>query len=226
MLIHYVAKSANSKTGPIPVTYSERGTCPPSCGQWDSCYAEAGFHTRMTWNKVSIRGSALETVADKIRKLKPNTLWRFNVAGDLPGVGEDIDGGAIAQLVHANRGKRGFTYTHKHSARAIKFARFATERGFTVNLSADDAGHADKLAETGLPVAVVIPLDTPARTTTPQGRPIVVCPAQLKNDVTCYSCGLCQRANRKVIVGFLAHGTRAKKADAVARRVIPIKLAA
>jgi len=54
MLIHYVAKSANSKTGPIPVTYSERGTCPPSCGQWDSCYAEAGFHTRMTWNKVSI----------------------------------------------------------------------------------------------------------------------------------------------------------------------------
>jgi len=226
MLIHYVAKSANSKTGPIPVTYSERGTCPPSCGQWDSCYAEAGFHTRMTWNKVSIRGSALETVADKIRKLKPNTLWRFNVAGDLPGVGEDIDGGAIAQLVHANRGKRGFTYTHKHSARAIKFARFATERGFTVNLSADDAGHADKLAETGLPVAVVVPLDTPARTTTPQGRPIVVCPAQLKNDVTCYSCGLCQRANRKVIVGFLAHGTRAKKADAVARRVIPIKLAA
>jgi hypothetical protein len=226
MLIHYVAKSANSKTGPIPVTYSERGTCPPSCGQWDSCYAEAGFHTRMTWNKVSIRGSALETVADKIRKLKPNTLWRFNVAGDLPGVGEDIDGGAIAQLVHANRGKRGFTYTHKHSARAIKFARFATERGFTVNLSADDAGHADKLAETGLPVAVVVPLDTPARTTTPHGRPIVVCPAQIKDDVTCYSCGLCQRANRKVIVGFLAHGTRAKKADAVARRVIPIKLAA
>jgi hypothetical protein len=25
-----------------------------------------------------------------------------------------------------------------------------------------------------------------------------------------------------VIVGFLAHGTRAKKADAIARRVIPI----
>jgi len=226
MKIHFVAKSSNVKTGPIPVTYSERDTCPPSCGQRDSCYAEAGFHTRMVWDKVSIRGSALETVADKIRKLKPNTLWRFNVAGDLPGVGEDIDGGAIAQLVHANRGKRGFTYTHKHSARAIKFARFATDRGFTVNLSADDAGHADTLAETGLPVAVVVPLGTAERTTTPSGRPIVVCPAQTREDVTCYSCGLCQRANRKVIVGFLAHGTRAKKADAVARRVIPIALAA
>jgi hypothetical protein len=180
----------------------------------------------MTWDKVPQRGVNIDELASKVFRLKANTLWRFNVAGDLPGVGEEIDGAAISKLVHANRGKRGFTYTHKHSARAIKFARFATERGFTVNLSADDAGHADKLAETGLPVAVVVPLDTPERTTTPQGRPIVVCPAQTRDDVTCMTCGLCQRANRKVIVGFLAHGTRAKKADAVARKVIPIKLAA
>jgi len=226
MKVHFVAKSANVKTGPIPVTYSERDTCPPSCGQRDSCYADAGFHTRMTWDKVPQRGVNIDELASKVFRLKANTLWRFNVAGDLPGVGEEIDGAAISKLVHANRGKRGFTYTHKHSARAIKFARFATERGFTVNLSADDAGHADKLAETGLPVAVVVPLDTPERTTTPQGRPIVVCPAQTRDDVTCMTCGLCQRANRKVIVGFLAHGTRAKKADAVARKVIPIKLAA
>jgi len=226
MRVHFVAKSANVKTGPIPVTYSERDTCPPSCGQRDSCYADAGFHTRMTWDKVPQRGVNIDELASKVFRLKANTLWRFNVAGDLPGVGEEIDGAAISKLVHANRGKRGFTYTHKHSARAIKFARFATERGFTVNLSADDAGHADKLAETGLPVAVVVPLDTPERTTTPQGRPIVVCPAQTRDDVTCMTCGLCQRANRKVIVGFLAHGTRAKKADAVARKVIPIKLAA
>jgi len=226
MKVHFVAKSANVKTGPIPVTYSERDTCPPSCGQRDSCYADAGFHTRMTWDKVPQRGVNIDELASKVFRLKANTLWRFNVAGDLPGSGEEIDGAAISKLVNANRGKRGFTYTHKHSDRAIKFARFATERGFTVNLSADDAGHADKLAETGLPVAVVVPLDTPERTTTPQGRPIVVCPAQTRDDVTCMTCGLCQRANRKVIVGFLAHGTRAKKADAVARKVIPIKLAA
>jgi hypothetical protein len=223
-MIHFVAKSSNTKTGPIPITYSARDTCPPSCGQKDSCYADAGFHTRLNWDKVPTRGKDIATVAAKIRALKPATLWRFNVAGDLPGVGEDIDGPAFAQLIEANRGRRGFTYTHKHSPRAIKFARYATKRGFTVNLSADDAGHADKLAETGLPVAVVVPLGTPERTTTPAGRAIVVCPAQTKDDVTCYTCGLCARANRKVIVGFLAHGTRAKTADAIARRVIPLKV--
>lgn len=226
MKIHFVARSSNVKTGPIPVTYSERDTCPPSCGQKESCYADAGFHTRLAWDKVPMRGSDVEQIASKIAKLPANTLWRFNVAGDLPGVGEEIDGPTMSRLIHANRGKRGFTYTHKHSDRAIKFARYATKHGFTVNLSADDAGHADRLAVHGLPVAVVVPIDTPKKTTTPQGRPIVVCPAQLRDDVTCYSCGLCQRANRKVIVGFLAHGTRAKKADAIARRVIPIQVAA
>jgi hypothetical protein len=34
---------------------------------------------------------------------------------------------------------------------------------------------------------------------------------------------LCQRQNRAVIVGFRAHGTRAKIADQKARRVIPIQ---
>jgi hypothetical protein len=35
-------------------------------------------------------------------------------------------------------------------------------------------------------------------------------------------CGLCARADRRVIIGFRAHGTRARIADAKARRVIPI----
>jgi hypothetical protein len=222
MKIHFVAQSSNAKTGPIAVTYSERATCPSSCGQKESCYADAGFHTRLAWDKVPVRGGDIDQLAGKIRKLAQNSLWRFNVAGDLPGADEDIDGAALAKIVEANRGRRGFTYTHKHSSRAIKFARFATERGFTVNLSADDAGHADRLAAHGLPIAVVVPLGTAEKTRTPEGRDIVICPAQTRDDVTCYSCGLCQRANRKVIVGFLAHGTRAKKADAIARRVIPI----
>jgi hypothetical protein len=51
---------------------------------------------------------------------------------------------------------------------------------------------------------------------------IIVCPAQTRDDVTCETCGLCARADRAVIVGFRAHGTRARVADAKARRVIPI----
>ena len=90
------------------------------------------------------------------------------------------------------------------------------------DLSADDAGEADTLAATGQPTVCIVPIDTPSKTTTPAGRPIIVCPAQTREDVTCQTCGLCARADRTVIIGFRAHGTRAKIADARSRRVIPI----
>lgn len=223
MKIHFVKQSGNSKTGSIPVTYSARDTCPPSCPHYrTSCYADAGFHTRMVWNKVTERGADIGTVCKSIRALPNGTLWRHNIAGDLPGTGETVDPVALGEIVHANIGKRGFTYTHKKSAQAIKWARHATEWGFTVNLSADDAGECDTLAPHGLPLVCIVPIDAPEKLATPQGRAIVVCPAQTRDDVTCADCGLCQRANRAVIVGFRAHGTRAKLADARAHRVIPI----
>ena len=36
-----IKKSSNRKTGPIPVTYGSRKTCPPSCPHYeDDCYGE------------------------------------------------------------------------------------------------------------------------------------------------------------------------------------------
>jgi hypothetical protein len=222
MKIHFIRKSSNSKTGEIPVTYSTRETCPESCPHYRSdCYAE-DFHTRMAWNKVPERGSSLPETCASIAALPDGQLWRMNVAGDLPGEGEDVDPYALGEIVRANIGRRGFTYTHKKSAAAIFWARHATEWGFTVNLSADDAGEADTLAAHGLPLTCIVPMDTPERSTTPAGRPIVVCPAQTRDDKTCKTCGLCQHADRAVIVGFRAHGSKAKQTDQRARRVIPI----
>jgi hypothetical protein len=225
MNIHFVAKSSNRKTGAIPVTYSERETCPPSCPHYRSdCYAE-DYYTRLAWDKVAARGSDIWALADNIAALPDGQLWRFNVAGDLPGCGEAVDAATLGEIVRANIGRRGFTYTHKKSADAIMWARHATQWGFTVNLSADDAGEADALAAHGLPLVCIVPMDTPERTTTPAGRPIVVCPAQTHEDKTCANCGLCQQSKRAVIVGFRAHGSRAKSADQTARRVIPINKA-
>lgn len=221
MKFTFVRESGNRKTGPIPVTYSERETCPPSCAHYRSdCYAE-DFYTRLSWDKVPARGVTLDRLVELIASLPAGQVWRHNVAGDLPGIGEKVDAYALGLIVRANIGRRGFTYTHKRSRQAIRWATEATRWGFTVNLSADDAGEADKLAATGLPVTCVVPMDTPERTTTPGGLPIVVCPAQTR-ETNCEDCQLCQRPNRKVIVGFRAHGTRAKLADARARRVIPI----
>lgn len=219
---HYIPRSDNRKTGPIPTVYSERSTCPPSCVHYRAdCYAE-DFFTRMTWDKVARRGIDLDALAEKIRALPDGQLWRFNIAGDLMGDGENVDAAGLGQLVAANIGRRGFTYTHKHSPDAIKWAKHATEWGFTVNLSADDAGHADELSRHGLPVAVIVPADTPNHSTTPEGRPILICPAQTRAYMTCALCEMCQKADRRAIIGFRAHGTRAKTTEAHARRVIPI----
>ena len=219
---HFIQASSNRKTGPIPQTYTSRESCPPSCPHYrDSCYAEA-FHTAMNWNKVQQRGTDLAGLIQAINRLPKGQIWRHNVAGDLPGEGEQVDAYALGQIVKANRGRKGFTYTHKKSPDAIQWAKHATAWGFTVNLSADDAGEADRLAATGAPVVVVVPMDTPKHTTTPEGRPVLVCPAQTTEGMTCALCQLCQKADRRQIIGFRAHGTKAKTADRIARRTIPI----
>lgn len=222
----FVQKSSNAKTGPIPVTYVERASCPASCAHYrSSCYAESG-PVRLAWNRADAAASWRE-LCQAVAALPAGQLWRYAVAGDLPGAGERVNARELRELVAANAGRRGFTYSHKRSRAALAAIRAANAGGFTVNLSADDLAQADELAATGAgPVAVVVPYDAPEKLATPAGRAVVVCPAQLRDGVTCESCQLCQRAERAVIVGFRAHGPRTRLADERARRVIPIKLAA
>jgi hypothetical protein len=221
----FVEKSENRKTGKIPVTYTERSSCPPSCPHIGAdCYAE-DFYTRMAWDRAN-DGLAWGELCERVQSLPDGQLWRHNVAGDLPGDHETINPVLLGDLVRANLGKRGFTYTHKKTPDSLQWIKHANAWGFTVNLSADDAGEADFLADTGAgPVVCIVPMDTPTRSQTPKGRPIVICPAQDRK-TTCEDCQLCQRADRAVIVGFRAHGSKAIKTDARARRVIPIRKAA
>lgn len=223
MKFQFIQASSNVKTGPIPQTYTSRESCPPSCPHYrGSCYAE-GFYTRMIWDRLTTStGKELADLTRAIERLPKGQLWRHNVAGDLPGEGEAVDAYALGQIVRANRGKKGFTYTHKKSPEALQWVKHANTWGFTVNVSTDNAGEADRYAAQGLPVVVVVPVDTPKHTTTPEGRAILVCPAQTTEGMTCAHCQLCQKADRRQIIGFRAHGMRSKQADAIARRVIPI----
>ena len=211
MHTHFNLKSGNKKLGLIPVSTTERTSCPPSCPLNDgSCYALSGYFISHHWQHVTnkTRGNNYGDFLARVNALKPETFWRHNQAGDLPGNGELIDKPKLSQLVKANSGKRGFTYSHKHShAKQRQQIRWANDNGFTVNLSADNLDHADKLSsyEVG-PVCVTLPYDFDGtKTNTPQGRAVRVCPAQYM-DTSCKDCGLCQKQNRKVIVGFISHG--------------------
>ena len=218
MQVHLTLKSANVKTGPIPVSTTERDSCPTDCAMRAGCYAASG-PLALHWAAVSAgtRGTSWGEFTQAIASLPDGQLWRHNQAGDLPQVDGTIDAVKLGQLVAANQGRRGFTYTHHLDRASLAWVRHANAWGFTVNLSANDLHDADALAETGAgPVVVVLPSTQTENTTTPAGRRVVVCPATQRDDVSCATCQLCQR-QRSTIVGFPAHGTR--------KRVIDIKLA-
>lgn len=215
-------KSRNGKTGDMPVSTTTRAACPDSCPlKKKGCYAANG-PLGMYWQKVTDGrvGMSWDDFVAMIDALVDDTLWRHNQAGDLPGDGRKIDGPALKALVKANRGKRGFTYTHyPMTAGNLRAVKAANAAGFTINLSANNLAQADSLAETGAgPVVVVLPasVNGPEKIATPAGRKVVVCPATYRDDINCKSCGLCQR-QREAIVGFPAHGVSARAADAIAR---------
>jgi hypothetical protein len=173
------------------------------------------------WRKVTngLSGDSYGAFLDKVARLIKGQLWRHNQAGDLIGAGDSLDVQALALLVKANKGKRGFTYTHKPlDNQAERDAiRDANKGGFTVNLSGNTLAHADSLVDLAIaPVVVVLPHDATSNTVTPKGRRVVVCPATQRDDISCASCGLCA-LQRDAIVGFPAHGTSKRKANLIAQ---------
>jgi hypothetical protein len=209
--------SNNSKVGPIPVTVSNRGTCPPGCPLLkNGCYAE-GYYTQLHWDKVTNgeRGTNWNEFINSIKSLPKRILWRHNVSGDLVGSNDIIEAKALAQLVQANKNKNGFTYTHypMDNDNNIQAVKRANDGGFTVNLSANNIEQADHYKSLNVaPVVVVVAEDCNKVTFTPNNTKIVVCPAQTSDKVTCSSCGLCQKKDRDYIIGFRVHGAYAKKA--------------
>lgn len=216
MQVHLSPVSRNTKTGPIPVSTTSADTCPATCPFKKTskgaggCYGD-NFPMLFHWNKVSnhARGSSWPEFTRKIRALPRRQLWRHNQAGDLPGDGSQINPTQLMQLVKANRGRRGFTFTHYPMTpdnQALVF--LANAGGFTINLSADNLAMADDLARLDIaPVVVALPHYTFKPTQTPEGRPVIVCPATLAEHINCNNCGLCQKQEKRPIIGFPAHGS-------------------
>lgn len=223
MMFHLTRVSGNAKTGPIPVSISSAETCPPSCPlNTGGCYAKYG-PLAMHWRRVTngARGFTWNDFVQAIKSLPRAQLWRHNQAGDLPGKGEDIDAAMLSELVNANHGRKGFTYTHKYKTESnLRAIKHANDNGFTVNLSANNVGEVDALVSLKVgPVVTVVPSTQKTNMVTPGGNKIVICPATYRENVSCASCGLCQKAQRSCVIGFPSHGTAFRKADKVAMGV-------
>lgn len=220
MNVNLVRISQNAKLGPIPAAYVSEDTCPDICPLKKSgCYADSG-NVALHWRRVSSgqTGTDWPTFLDQVKALPKHTLWRYAVAGDLPHTDGRIDVAMLDGLVKANQGKRGWAYSHHdvtlvHNQEAIAGAN---ARGFTVNLSADSLEEVDLKYALGIaPVVSILPRDAKKVTYTPGGVRVVACPAAQNKEITCSVCGVCQNPDRKVVIGFPAHGSSAKKAEQV-----------
>ena len=214
--VRFTRLSRNRKTGFIPVTTSEENSCPSSCPlkEKNICYAKKGS-IRLIWKEVKKGKSErwnkpfnndYDSLLKEIKKLPPGQLWRHNQAGDLAHTGnnESIDFDKLKQLVKANKGKNGFTYTHKTQLEEnFKKIKYANDKGFTINLSANDLKHADELKKHNLPIATIV--GTKPVNKTPEGHKIKMCPSQMnkKKRITCEVCLMCSKSKRDYIVGFL-----------------------
>lgn len=216
--------SGNSKTGPIPVSTSGKETCPANCPlKNNGCYASQG-PLSIHWNKVTTgeRGSDWATFLKEVRKIPRHSLWRVNQAGDLVGHNDVIDFTHLSELVQANKGKRGFSYTHYPlTIPNINSLKMANENGLTINVSTNSISEVDHAMDLGLPTVTVLPHDHDLSIRTVQtdgGNKVLVCPSSLGKDVTCASCGLCQKHDRSYAIGFVAHGPMKKKVSAIASK--------
>lgn len=155
----------------------------------------------------------------RIARLPKETIWRHNTAGDLPHNNGLIDYKMLRHLAKANSGKRGFTYTHhdinqQHNLVAIETANLM---GFTVNVSTESVEVADQvMTNYRIPAVSVVPsFETRRFFKTESGRKVVVCPATIHENVSCATCGLCQKSDRDFIIAFPAHGIAKKKVNGI-----------
>lgn len=220
-------KSENIKTGAIPVSISSKYTCPIDCAFYHKptidkggCYGANG-HLNIHWNAVTAgtRGVEFDEFCNQVAAMPINQLWRYGVAGDLPGLQNKIDAYQLNRLINANNGRPVICYTHKYnSVGNIGMLQYANEHGMTINLSANSLKHADQLDQYDMPVVTALPIrqdSDPKVQYTPKGLKVLTCPAVTSSKVTCKSCGLCAKRDRfdqatshRLVIGFPAHGTR------------------
>ena len=220
MQVALTAISSNRKTGAIPTSTTEKASCPSTCPfLLKGCYAKGGPQN-IHWSAISRgeRGMVWSEFTSAIRKLKRGQLWRHNVSGDLPHSDGVIDSAKVSALVDANRGRKGYTYTHHIlNNENLAIIQESNKNGFTINASCESVDVADSvMTEHGIPAVAVINSEESRRFfTTTSGRKVIVCPATVHDNVSCADCGICANANRSAIVAFPAHGNAKKSVNQI-----------
>jgi hypothetical protein len=200
-----VPHSQNKQTGPIPVSYAPKKTCPITCKLIDECYAKKG-HVHIHWDAADTDKYStvvpFDRFCEKIVRLPNDQLWRHCVAGDTPP--EQLE-----PLVGANKGKRGFSYTAWRHANSTH--HWAKANGFTLNRSCYSVKEAVASARAGVHSVLsgLAPSKITENTWKVDGIGFVVCPHKRKEpdakSNNCSNCGLCYQRPSNIVIVFPLH---------------------
>ena len=155
---------------------TESKSCPDTCAlKKNGCYAKTSF-VGIQWRQLDkgTHGIEWNEFISNLQSLPYGSIFRHNVAGDLPHNDGLIDSTKIEQLTHALKRKTGFTYTHHVlNFENVAHIKWANSRGFTINASCDNLSQVDRAMALGIPAATILPEDTGKRTITPNGNTVV-----------------------------------------------------
>ena len=215
---HLSRVSSNKKTGPIAVTTTSKNSCSASCGMREVCYAKNSY-LAIHWSKVSngFRSKQWREHLDDLASLPFGSPLRLNQAGDLVANSGRLSRAFIDGLLSVVKSRRLQAWTYTHHDHTLgengKLLRRANREGLRVNVSTETEESADRAIASGLPAVLAVSSEeTRTAWRTPARNLVKVCPAQLR-DTDCNRCMLCHKRGSKVIIAFLAHGSRKNRAN-------------
>ncbi len=203
----WTGTTKNRKTGDVPTlaigrTRQQSLESCKGCKQLETgeCYAQFGTpamgHNSMI--KAAAKGKDYSLKAALKQSKRSAKMARFGSIGD-PGA---LPHSYLIKAADACR-KAGLDvvgYTH-HWRTKPKLAGL-------LMASCDDISEADAALAMGYRVAVVLPWDHVGKFTTPNGAKGIVCPAMVKEGLTCNECRLCDGSKRGPVIGFPNHGPK------------------
>lgn len=206
--------SGDRKTGPIPVVWGSKNTCPPTCGLYELCYAKMG-HSNIHFNNAA-NGVSFDKVINWVHKIRKHSVWRFGVSGELPGNHVNLDADNIVKLAKANAKKDAIIYTHypinEHN---LSLAKVVKAMNLIINFSCDSIDAVKTVVANKLNAVTYTAWDDQRKSWTQDGIKFVTCPNQtLKSKPQCMDCKLCAK-DRDYVIVFRAHGVAKKRIPVV-----------
>jgi hypothetical protein len=210
-----VTAPGNSKLGGVVKTYSTRDTCPKTCPFLKKgCFGENSYQ-KMQWDKVHETGMTLREVIDELGNLPLHTKTRINIVGDhLLDIFGNLCTDTLAMYSQVVKRRKLEVLNYCHHVLSHQNILAAKVASFVINFSTERIDQAVYAIQSGVNAVITLPSNTTQKVIKTPDITIMVCPTHYRN-VTCEQCMLCaqDRVKRKLVIGFISHGTRKKQID-------------